>query len=86
MPLNVESHQFREKAKMAVGQMVMNPPGERPPVCALAGEARETGQHDTRRCPHMAVAVQPVPNVMSVIRVVFSTIQPALIAERIHFG
>src|SRR5690606_1478237 len=66
VPADVEGGQLREELEPTVRQVVVNPPGERPPVSILLVAVEEPGYDDAGHGAHTSVGVAAVPDVRGV--------------------
>src|SRR5205809_3526959 len=83
MPPDIEGGKLREELQLAVLQVVMNPPGHRPPVGALGVAVREPGDDDCGKRPHASTRVALVPNVTGIVALVRRATQAMGVAEGI---
>ena len=85
MPTDVEGGVLREELQFAVGQMVMDPPGDRRPVEPFLPPVDKPGYDDTRHGAHPAIGAAHVPDVAGALGLVGSAAVVMLIAVRIDF-
>src|SRR6056297_3713949 len=66
VPGNVERREAGKEVEFGIGQMVVNPPCQRPPVRPSCETIREPRNHDAGGRARMAVGVAPVPDMARV--------------------
>lgn len=81
VPANVESTEVRKELHLAVGEVVVNPIGQSTPVGPVFVTSCEPRKNDTGGRTFLSFAVEAVPNVPCVVRLVFSATVAVLVAK-----
>ena len=79
----MERGKFREKLQLAIREVVMNPPGHRPPVGALGVTVRKPWDDHCGQSPYATPSNAPIPDVTSIVALVGRAAQAMRIAEGI---
>ena len=86
VPLDVERTELREELQMGIGQVVVDLPGQCPPVGPVGRPVGEPRDDDTGGRPHAAIGVAAVPDVSGVVLVVRGTVEFVPVAEFVQRG
>jgi hypothetical protein len=86
VPSDIECEEFRKEFKLAVWEIVMDPPCHRLPAGATVHPIGQPGDDDSCKCPHVAVFAPAVPDMAGSIFLVQSTAETMPASELIHFG
>ena len=83
MPIDVENSELREKLKLRIWQMIMDPPRQRAPVGPFGIELRKPWKDNAGGCAHAAFRIAPVPDVAGTALLIGGAIKSICIAESV---
>lgn len=86
VPLDVERTELREKLQVRIGQVVVDPPGHRPPVGTVRVFVREPGDDHAGGRAHMAVRVAAIPDMAGIVLFVRRAVQLVPVSEIVERG
>src|SRR5882724_11594324 len=84
MPADVERRELWKELQLAIGQMIVYPPGHRLPGGAVLQAIDQPGNDDRRHGAHAAIGAALIPDVAPAVPLVRSAAAVMLAAVRVH--